>query len=949
MAEVSTIPAYILANEHLLHWLLEHRITESLHECGGPDILSELTYVDFYNRNRCYPDHVFNHRWENFITHHLLGGKCATQPSCAVGRSLVLGCLECLYNEYMEFSHGKIHIRLEYFSWWQNMLGRMSALPIQAHAMWRLNDTVPSYDISALNAAPLLFYPYDEGVENYIANRGLNDSHIHINLAAGPEVCWLNSLAFAQNEFEYQQQAYHNSRLVRELYREIHVSLSPQKMFQHVLLARRLRHVLSCYADAGSIMQEKAGATEKKVDLWKGLAALKQTPPIRWTNAEVSNHAGIPAFADGKDYFQTPDALRERAWMARVLKKLAYHFNPLIDRLLLIYILLLNEHTMLCVHQEHMKGFRQFNKYAQIITSCAGRTHYYQYVFLNMHGSAANSMTNYAELRISPGRKLEDTESRIRNILHGYLQYLVAVMRKAGQEQTRQAQGNKAKLPLALLRLNPEKTEGSLPMEEVLSMLEIYLNSEHLHSRIVLPTIVLHLIKRPDSEPCGKEQVRYASARTDYNQQLEELQKLLARYPRLRYWVRGIDAAADEMDTPADVFAPVFRKARNVLGLRHVTYHAGEDFYHLISGIRSVSEAAVYLDYKRGDRIGHASALGVDPTLWMRTMPRAVSPERGEWLRDLCFLWKILHDMENMHDLTRRLDYDIRKLSYTVFQRSGLSPYLLCRFFSFLHLDAMKLREVYDRELHQLPVHLRDAVVTCGESAPFATPEMIEHIRYALEQRPHLPWCFDAEEELILNTFKSEAPEILTLLLNWQSDTFTIERAAERIEVPTDYLNAPSLLAVQQIVMRQLTKRGVVLETLPTSNLRIGQYKEMGQHHSLRWMGAHAAAGDEVPPFVLGTDDPGVFATDIKAEFYHLFASLCKRGFNAQDALEKLIRVDICGERSAFRPLVVGTHESDDIPSNDIILLSDSPGFTEQNMNVSYPDNDRLPPLEPLL
>ncbi len=47
---------------------------------------------------------------------------------------------------------------------------------------------------------------------------------------------------------------------------------------------------------------------------------------------------------------------------------------------------------------------------------------------------------------------------------------------------------------------------------------------------------------------------------------------------------------------------------------------------------------------------------------------------------------------------------------------------------------------------------------------------------------------------------------------------------------------------------------------------------------------------------VLRTGVPGVFATDIN----HLFVSLCKRGVNAQRALEILIRVNQCGERYDF-------------------------------------------------
>lgn len=51
---------------------------------------------------------------------------------------------------------------------------------------------------------------------------------------------------------------------------------------------------------------------------------------------------------------------------------------------------------------------------------------------------------------------------------------------------------------------------------------------------------------------------------------------------------------------------------------------------------------------------------------------------------------------------------------------------------------------------------------------------------------------------------------------------------------------------------------------------------------------------------VLRTGISGVLATDIN----NLFASLCKRGVNAQEASEIFIRVNQSGERSTFRSLI---------------------------------------------
>lgn len=159
------------------------------------------------------------------------------------------------------------------------------------------------------------------------------------------------------------------------------------------------------------------------------------------------------------------------------------------------------------------------------------------------------------------------------------------------------------------------------------------------------------------------------------------------------------------------------------------------------------------------------------------------------------------------------------------------------------------------------------------------------------------------EKHLVYQAFASEAPEVMELLINWHQDKKTREHSDERIEIPTDYFSLSELLLIQQQALSMLVEKAIVLEKMPTSNLRIGQYKEMGQHHSLRWLGVSAEEGDISPLVVLGSDAPGIFATDIKAEFYHIYASLRKRGLNSSEALEKLIDIDENGNQYAFRSL----------------------------------------------
>ena len=75
---------------------------------------------------------------------------------------------------------------------------------------------------------------------------------------------------------------------------------------------------------------------------------------------------------------------------------------------------------------------------------------------------------------------------------------------------------------------------------------------------------------------------------------------------------------------------------------------------------------------------------------------------------------------------------------------------------------------------------------------------------------------------------------------------------------------ADLLRAVQDAVVQDLRDRRVAVEALPTSNVRISHYKWTKHHHLLRWLDP---SNERPAPFVLlGTDDPGIFATTMRNE-----------------------------------------------------------------------------------
>lgn len=80
---------------------------------------------------------------------------------------------------------------------------------------------------------------------------------------------------------------------------------------------------------------------------------------------------------------------------------------------------------------------------------------------------------------------------------------------------------------------------------------------------------------------------------------------------------------------------------------------------------------------------------------------------------------------------------------------------------------------------------------------------------------------------------------------------------------------------MQDVLLSELHRREIVLEVLPTSNVRISFYKNLKEHRVWRWLGVSGGQGSELvttaPPIVLGTDDAGIFSTNIYNEYCHIY------------------------------------------------------------------------------
>ncbi|WP_202883201.1 hypothetical protein [Vibrio cholerae] len=122
-----------------------------------------------------------------------------------------------------------------------------------------------------------------------------------------------------------------------------------------------------------------------------------------------------------------------------------------------------------------------------------------------------------------------------------------------------------------------------------------------------------------------------------------------------------------------------------------------------------------------------------------------------------------------------------------------------------------------------------------------------------------------------------------------------------------EYLPDEAVVSLQQVVMAKIADRNIAIECPPTSNTRISQYRDVSEHHIFRWMGlpGEAIEGDVSMSICLGSDDPGIFAADLKSEFYHLFVVLTRKfGLSPAEALRKVAEVNENGRIYRFHDVM---------------------------------------------
>lgn len=448
------------------------------------------------------------------------------------------------------------------------------------------------------------------------------------------------------------------------------------------------------------------------------------------------------------------------------------------------YLLILGLTNSILVQQPECFGFEQFQKYTSNKLRDFSEQEYEQR-FFQLAGNELNNLRTI-EGRFSP----KDTKDKNNNLIDKI---------RRGWEKLNTAQKN----------------------------LEIS-NSEL--------RLVAHFIKKKDKQ---KGDIRFQALRADMKKRGEVLMSMCMSGSKNGKSIVGIDAAASEFDTPPEVFAPVFRRFREK-GFRHFTYHAGEDFYHLLGGLRAIYEAIDFLDLQRGDRIGHATAAGVSPKVWHKNVGDKIIVPKGAYMDDLLFAYYLASTEEGsaLRPLMPQISMRVMQLAGEIYPgNENIEAYI----------SAWKNRQLDIVELDK----------------------QNKLIEYPLLKEYHKKNC--------------------------------VKKYNEKIEVDIyEVLDEAALHEAQLAILKLMHKKEIVIETLPTSNVLIGNHRQFCTYHLYNWL-KWEDEGKAIPPIVLGTDDAGIFATNIYNEYCHIFTLLVyKYGFCVNRGLDFIRELNYNAEIYAF-------------------------------------------------
>ncbi|MDI3321411.1 hypothetical protein [Pinibacter soli] len=759
-------------------------------------------------QNRAVPD-----------SHYLLAREETFRSIESIGEIFTKGLKE-LSEEYLELLGKRVYVKNAKQTQWQELITYIPPLLLQCvffqdKIAFDINDNasliavvkdylLPNTKYTAIPNARIPQLDY------YIhQQQGLHDLHMHLNGALETDQVWQDYLFAPTSVYQDLKAGFKAPKVKEQLEQESHL-LEPESYISLLKAAQKLRNFFFEYLFPDPIRDDKECTLDKvhtkdQTNTPSKHEDKESIPINKYSLLQkiLNNHsdyagsykhpfASLISLDTSYPYLMSVEALMYLLLLDQIKK----FKNETLAGFFHFYLLILGLTNRLLVQQTHQNGFDQFQKHT-LNGLREESERIYRRRYFQMHGNDSRHL-HFLEGRFSPKKNEKDSIQFIDDIWNGW-----------------------EKMCKHLKEIQ-EKEEPNIFKEPKLKL-------------------IAHFIKKEDKKPDSF--IRHKELRYDLWQRGKVLALLLKHYVKYRERVTAVDAAANEFDATPEVFAPVFRLMRRY-NIRHFTYHAGEDFYHIPGGLRAIYEAIVFCDLRNGDRIGHATATGLPPLQWSQVVGNQILLRQGEYLDDLIFAYHLIIacKIEALHSVVPFITNKIHELSFNIYKE--YYPVTILE-------NAWLMRQC-------CPIH------TLGQSK-----ENTELKRVFNDEE----WVYPIKKGFIGDRKNVGQNTAWTIYERYHDEKFRKDYNKIIEVLPFEILKPEQIEMLQLALLKEMNQREIVIETLPTSNVRIGFHKDFSTYHLYNWI-KWRQEGKSIPPIVVGSDDTGIFATNIYNEYANIYCAL---------------------------------------------------------------------------
>lgn len=447
---------------------------------------------------------------------------------------------------------------------------------------------------------------------------------------------------------------------------------------------------------------------------------------------------------------------------------------------------------------------------------------------------------------------------------------------------------------------------------------------------------VFHFIKTQDHAvmeniPC---ECRHFDKRIDNVERACALRIFREKYPGKAKRVLGIDAASQEIGCRPEVFAMIFRALKDhtvvyevadgkrKLSQLRATYHVGEDFLDILDGLRAIDEAINFLNLDCGDRLGHALALGVNVEDWYKSKKDHCALPAHDYLDNIVWLYHAIvkyeiEDSDNVKSyLASEFSRHFNQIYGGVLNQKSMN-YVLEKVRR-RYLSKKKRNELYHLyEVDERTLQIDINTYYKAWQLRGDVPELYKQGFYDQYTKTEIDLGdYSANVVYPADMSVRYTPEVAFLyyLYHYSRTVRTEGRKEISVKIKPSVRKIVSL--VQKKMQMEISKRGIGIETNPSSNYMIGTFKRYSEHPITSFYNLGLVVGEDklaqCPQLVtsINTDDQGVFSSSLENEYALIARALEKEVdddgnpvYNRTMIYDWINKIRINGNRQSFNYL----------------------------------------------